>query len=534
MNNIISTWASHETYHDLIESHETVRNHKMVDLVTASDENMIKHCPVMLLLDTAGGNYSEEACNEGSHRNFYEAELVLKYIETLLRCGVRSSHIGVITPYNGQIELLRQLVQEKSATGGLSYDGIDIKTVDGFQGGEKECIILSLVRSNDRHEVGFLADPRRINVAVTRARRNVTVICDTETCSVDKTLNSLINYIGDHGVYRSILEFGETESLDDFVFSDDGYEFEASENTCDTGDNAASGSAPARANNRSKLNRTKKPPKRASEAPPPVKTDHFQEQLKPFLYTYRKGVISHGLVSFSGNKFIHNPFGKTEKQHKDSLYCLRFSASLNPRERAIIHETCEEMNLYHQSQNDATHPELRYIEVSLIPFKTPAAVTSDVAKISTEVSNNAVEAEPMSVLSFNNLETVDSDDEKEEADETYETATTGGVSSSNNAVSNNKKKKKKKKANTPATQVQQTTVQKKSVELGKSLQELDEDAALEAAIKFNLEHANYYKYRVGSTPFPNPEKLNQRDVLKAKIAESQKDRTKKEGKEKKK
>ena len=77
-------------------------------------------------------------------------------------------------------------------------------------------------------------------------------------------------------------------------------------------------------------------------------------------------------------------------------------------------------------------------------------------------------------------------------------------------------------------------VQKKSAELGKSLQELDEDAALEAAIKFNLDHANYYKYRVGSTTFPNPEKLNQRDVLRAKIAESQKDRTKKEGKEKKK
>ena len=530
MNNIISTWASHETYHDLIESHETVRSHKMVDLVAAPDENMIKHCPVMLLLDTAGGNYGEETCNEGSHRNFYEADLVLKYIETLLRCGIQSSHIGVITPYNGQIELLRQLVQEKCSAGGLSYEGIDIKTVDGFQGGEKECIILSLVRSNDRHEVGFLADPRRINVAVTRARRNVTVICDTETCSVDKTLNSLINYIGDHGVYRSILEFSDTDNLDDFVFSDDGYEFDPNECIDDVSNGAMNRSTQSRTHGKLKTNRTKKQPRIGSDAPV-VKTDHFQEQLKPFLYNYRKGDVSHGAVSFSGNKFIHKPFSKTGSLQKDSVYCLRFSSSLNPRERAIIHETCEEMNLYHQSQNDANDPELRYIEVSLVPFKVPQAATIS-AQIPIIAAPSSDQVEHLSVLSFaslDNTDTADSDD-KEDLDDHHgdESITVGGISSTNN-----KKKKKKKKSNTPAAQVHQTTVQKKSLELGKSLQELDEDAALEAAIKFNQEHANYYKYRIGSTPFPNPEKISQRDVLRAKITESQKDRTK-NGKEKKK
>ncbi len=529
MNNTISTWASHETYHDLIESHETVSNHKMADLVAASDENMIRHCPVMLLLDTAGGNYGEETCNEGSHRNFYEADLVLKYIETLLRCGVRSSHIGVITPYNGQIELLRQLVQDKSSSGGVSYEGIDIKTVDGFQGGEKECIILSLVRSNDRHEVGFLADPRRINVAVTRARRNVTVICDTETCSVDKTLNSLINYIGDHGVYRSILEFSDTENLDDFVFSDDGYEFDPNECTNDVGDSATNGPRPHRMHTKIKANRTKKQPKVASDVPV-VKTDHFQEQLKPFLYSYRKGDVSHGTVSFSENKFIHKPFNKAESQQKDSVYCLRFSSSLNPRERAIIHETCEEMNLYHQSQNDAKHPELRYIEVSLVPFKVPQTVAIS-AEIPAITAPSSDKDEHLSVLSFTNLDDTGDSDEKEEVDDSL-----GGesVRAAGTAGNNNKKKKKKKKSNAPTTQVHQTAVQKKSLELGKSLQELDEDAALEAAIKFNQEHANYYKYRIGSTPMPNPEKNNQKDVLRAKIAESQKDRTKKDGKEKKK
>lgn len=80
---------------------------------------------------------------------------------------------------------------------------VEASTVDGFQGREKEVIIISLVRSNPRHEVGFLADQRRMNVAVTRARRCCMLVGDTETASKDAFLAGLVAYFEARGAYRS-------------------------------------------------------------------------------------------------------------------------------------------------------------------------------------------------------------------------------------------------------------------------------------------------------------------------------------------
>ena len=66
--------------------------------------------------------------------------------------------IGVITPYNGQVEELRSILT-------VPYPGVEVRTVDGFQGREKEAIVISLVRCNARRIVGFLAEERRMNVA---------------------------------------------------------------------------------------------------------------------------------------------------------------------------------------------------------------------------------------------------------------------------------------------------------------------------------------------------------------------------------
>ena len=72
-------------------------------------------------------------------------------------------------------------------------------SVDGFQGREKEVVILSMVRSNPKHNLGFLVDSRRLNVAVTRAKRHLTVICDSSTVSEDKMLADFIKHIKDKG-----------------------------------------------------------------------------------------------------------------------------------------------------------------------------------------------------------------------------------------------------------------------------------------------------------------------------------------------
>jgi superfamily I DNA and/or RNA helicase len=106
--------------------------------------------------------------------------------------------IGVITPYNAQVQLLRSLLP--------ADQGLEVNTVDGFQGREKEAIVLSLVRSNEHGEVGFLADQRRLNVAVTRARRHLAVFADSATLAYDENLASFVGHCQAHALYRSAFE----------------------------------------------------------------------------------------------------------------------------------------------------------------------------------------------------------------------------------------------------------------------------------------------------------------------------------------
>eukprot|EP01038_Epipyxis_sp_PR26KG_P014390 gene14390-19315_t len=257
MNELISNWASKMMYNNEIISDNTVAHHTMNDIVlqqnndtimeetmndnlkVSADEVMDDLFPVMLLIDTSDCGMNEVDVStaskkdiqnknnntNNSHRNVHEADLVHKHIINLLSSGVKPAHIGVITPYNGQLEILRDLIvppidedtidnnnnnSNNNGNNNISTFGIDVKTIDSFQGGEKECIILSLVRSNDRREVGFLKDSRRINVAVTRAKRHVVVICDASTCRHDPFIKSLIDHISEHGEHISALEYLDT------------------------------------------------------------------------------------------------------------------------------------------------------------------------------------------------------------------------------------------------------------------------------------------------------------------------------------
>lgn len=93
--------------------------------------------------------------------------------------------------------------------GNLNEEGlkaIEVNTVDGFQGREKEVIVISAVRSNSSGALGFLTDQRRMNVAVTRARRQCVLVCDADTLQKDSFLSSLIDHFQTHGIYRSAQE----------------------------------------------------------------------------------------------------------------------------------------------------------------------------------------------------------------------------------------------------------------------------------------------------------------------------------------
>ena len=126
----------------------------------------------------------------------------MAHVAVLIRAGIPASAIGIITPYNAQVALLKEMRPEQLA------GQLEISSVDGFQGREKEAIIISMVRSNDKREVGFLSDRRRMNVAVTRARRQCAIVCDSETvaASGDVFLGRLLKYFEDHGDYISASE----------------------------------------------------------------------------------------------------------------------------------------------------------------------------------------------------------------------------------------------------------------------------------------------------------------------------------------
>ncbi|XP_030804855.1 DNA-binding protein SMUBP-2-like [Camarhynchus parvulus] len=204
MHRLIMEWASSELYGGRLSAHPSVAQHLLRDLPGVSDteETSIP----LLLIDTAGcGLFELEVEDEQSKGNPGEVQLVGMHVQALVDAGVKAKDIAVVAPYNLQVDMLRQHLCH-------SHPELEIKSVDGFQGREKEAVILSFVRSNKKGEVGFLAEERRINVAVTRARRQVAVVCDSHTVGSHPFLRRLLDHLTQHGLVRSAFEY-----LDDLV-----------------------------------------------------------------------------------------------------------------------------------------------------------------------------------------------------------------------------------------------------------------------------------------------------------------------------
>ncbi|TRY66412.1 hypothetical protein DNTS_003371 [Danionella cerebrum] len=201
MNRSIMQWASEQMYQGKLTAHSSVEKHLLRDLSGVSDVEETR-IP-LLLVDTAGCGLTEmEDTDEQSKGNQGEVDIVALHIKALTEAGVLAKDIAVIAPYNLQVDLLRQKLSHR-------YTELEIKSVDGFQGREKEAVVLSLVRSNRKGEVGFLAEDRRINVAVTRARRQLAVICDSQTVRNHDFLKSLVDYMSEHGEVRTAFEYLE-------------------------------------------------------------------------------------------------------------------------------------------------------------------------------------------------------------------------------------------------------------------------------------------------------------------------------------
>ncbi|GKV32632.1 hypothetical protein SLEP1_g41226 [Rubroshorea leprosula] len=200
MHELIMDWSSKELYDSKIKAHPSVAAHMLFDLENVKRTTSTE--PALLLIDTAGCDMEEKKDEEDSTLNEGEAEIAISHAKRLTQSGVLASEIGIITPYAAQVVLLKMLRSNED-----KLKDVEISTVDGFQGREKEAIIISMVRSNSTKEVGFLSDRRRMNVAVTRARRHCCLVCDTETVSSDGFLKRLVEYFEEHGEYLSGSEY---------------------------------------------------------------------------------------------------------------------------------------------------------------------------------------------------------------------------------------------------------------------------------------------------------------------------------------
>ena len=111
---------------------------------------------------------------------------------------------GIISPYRAQVRLIRKLLKLQKFFRTLRHQ-ITVNSVDGFQGQERDVIVISMVRDNDQGTIGFLRDLRRMNVAMTRAKMKLIVLGNADTLSQHPFYNQLINYFKERGEFVSAM-----------------------------------------------------------------------------------------------------------------------------------------------------------------------------------------------------------------------------------------------------------------------------------------------------------------------------------------
>ncbi len=145
--------------------------------------------------------------------NVEEAELLVQHLDdylNLIDAMPWENHIediGIISPYMAQVDVLKKYIFAQEFIAKERTHHIDINTIDSFQGQERDIVYISLVRSNPKGSIGFLSDIRRINVAITRARKKLVIIGDTATIGQHTFYSKLIDYVNEIGAYRHAYEF---------------------------------------------------------------------------------------------------------------------------------------------------------------------------------------------------------------------------------------------------------------------------------------------------------------------------------------
>ena len=198
MNEEIMRFSSDWFYHNQVESAPEVKFRSILDLdipMSWIDTSQFE------LPESEEGLFKEQFVGESFGRiNKAEAELTLMALETYFnkigkeRILDERIDVGVISPYRAQVQYLRRLVKQKEFFKPFRHL-ISVNTVDGFQGQERDIILISLVRANDEGQIGFLRDLRRMNVAITRARMKLIILGDASTLTKHPFYKKLYEYI---------------------------------------------------------------------------------------------------------------------------------------------------------------------------------------------------------------------------------------------------------------------------------------------------------------------------------------------------
>ncbi len=200
MHEDIMKFSSSYFYQNQLIAHPSIRKHQLDG-----------EAPITFI-DTAGCGFFETQDPETLSRyNQEEAQVLIKALESLINeiggeDWIKNNFtVGVITPYSAQVEVLNKLVDQSPLLAPIR-SLISINTVDAFQGQERDVIAISLVRSNEKGEIGFLNDIRRTNVAITRARKKLLLVADSSTLTTNPFYNELVEYVQRCNYYTSAFE----------------------------------------------------------------------------------------------------------------------------------------------------------------------------------------------------------------------------------------------------------------------------------------------------------------------------------------
>ena len=197
MNKKIMDFPSQYFYEAELIADPSVINHCLTDDSSVSVDEFTQR--PLLFVDTAGADFVEAIEEEGESKfNPNEARIIVGLVHQLLESGLSENQLAVIAPYSAQVRYLRDL---------FGSIGVEVDTVDGFQGREKDCVLLTMVRSNPERQIGFLSDLRRTNVAMTRARKKLIIVGDSSTLSSNPFYADLLEYFEAQQAYRSVWEY---------------------------------------------------------------------------------------------------------------------------------------------------------------------------------------------------------------------------------------------------------------------------------------------------------------------------------------